>query len=375
MSNRSWSIVPEQDPRHCLPDDLRARDVFGGRDCGYLEQMRPFVREFSRPGELVFDPFCGFATTLLAAELEGRRGLGTEADATRARIAQERLARERCSQQTVLRGGCLDLAATLPTVDLILTSVPYFGCRWPAEANESQLYAMASYVEFLESFRTIFAALKPRLARGGFIICMAENLRLGEQFVPLAWDVARLLGERFTMCDERVLVYEREGRDTPAPALATNRAHEYALVAQNVPRAIDISETLTIVRALQKEFPALVLHGGFARMLTGESQTLPADADVLAPFDTALLARVAAWLEARHFRILRWGAPITAATVAIAAPRSHYFRADRLGADGGLVSLDLDFDDDDVRYAHARRTVVDVDGIQISTDVDRSLLR
>ena len=134
MNNRSWSIVPEQDPRYCLPADLRERDVFAGRDCGYVEQMRPFIGQFSKPSDLVFDPFCGFATTLVAAHLEGRSGIGTEADAARAAIATERLQRHQCSSQTVLVGGCLDHAANLPQVNLILTSVPYFGCRWPGDA-------------------------------------------------------------------------------------------------------------------------------------------------------------------------------------------------------------------------------------------------
>jgi len=373
MSNRSWSIVPEQDAQYRLPDDLRSRDVFGGRDCGYLEQMRPFIREFSGPDALVFDPFCGFATTLLAAELEGRRGLGTETDASRADIARERLARARCTRQTVLQGGCLDLATTLPTVDLILTSVPYFGCRWPAAASDSQLYTMPSYAHYLDSMRDIFAAMKSRLAPDGFIVCMAENVRLGEHFVPLAWDVARLLGERFTMCDERVLVYERDGIDIPVPAIATNRAHEYALIARNVPRALDLGETLTIVRALQAEVPALLVHGSLARMLAGDSRVVPADADLLAPFDNALLACVTAWLEARHFRILRWGAPIDAATAAVAAPRSHYLRAERLTAAGRLVAIDLSFDDDDTQYARAGESTVIVDGIRVTTAA--SLLR
>ena len=149
MSNRSWSIVPEQDPRYCLPTNLRQQDPFGGRDCGYVEQMRPFIQQFSKQGDVVFDPFCGFATTLLAAHLEGRRGIGTEADAARAAIARERLRRHDCDLQTVLAGGCLEHVSTLPQVDLILTSVPYFGCRWPGEAVDAQLYDTSSYANYL----------------------------------------------------------------------------------------------------------------------------------------------------------------------------------------------------------------------------------
>ncbi|UIY31006.1 site-specific DNA-methyltransferase [Neorhizobium galegae] len=40
-----------------------------------LEQL---VRTFSRPGELVLDPFCGSGSSLLAAKCQGRDFLGIE---------------------------------------------------------------------------------------------------------------------------------------------------------------------------------------------------------------------------------------------------------------------------------------------------------
>ncbi|MGO4776342.1 DNA methyltransferase, partial [Lysobacter sp. 2RAB21] len=93
MDSRSWLLLQPDPPEHDLPADLRARDRFGGRDCGWVAQMRPFVRHFSQPGQCVFDPFCGFGTTLLAAALEGRAGCGIEIDAARAELARERLRR------------------------------------------------------------------------------------------------------------------------------------------------------------------------------------------------------------------------------------------------------------------------------------------
>lgn len=45
-----------------------------------LDLMRWLVRSYSRPGDLVADPFAGRGTTVLAAALEGRRYFGCEKD-------------------------------------------------------------------------------------------------------------------------------------------------------------------------------------------------------------------------------------------------------------------------------------------------------
>lgn len=45
-----------------------------------LATMRRLVRDYSLPGDLIVDPFAGWATTILACALEGRRAIGAEMD-------------------------------------------------------------------------------------------------------------------------------------------------------------------------------------------------------------------------------------------------------------------------------------------------------
>lgn len=59
-----------------------------------LALMLDLVADFSEPGELVLDPFCGSGTTGVAALRLGRRFVGVEIDATYAALARERLASE-----------------------------------------------------------------------------------------------------------------------------------------------------------------------------------------------------------------------------------------------------------------------------------------
>lgn len=79
----------------CLPGAYEAPTVkdSGIAGCKPLDLMRTIVRDYSRPGDLVCDPFAGSGTTLLAAMIEGRRAIGAEQKPEHYDIARARLDR------------------------------------------------------------------------------------------------------------------------------------------------------------------------------------------------------------------------------------------------------------------------------------------
>ena len=79
----------------CLPGAYEAPTVKNAGLAGAkpLDLMRAIVRDYSRPGDLVCDPFVGSGTTLLAAVMEGRRAVGAEQKREHYDIAHARLAR------------------------------------------------------------------------------------------------------------------------------------------------------------------------------------------------------------------------------------------------------------------------------------------
>ncbi|MEO4048665.1 DNA methyltransferase [Pseudomonas sp. CAU 1711] len=342
MDSRSWMLLEQEDPRWRLPDDLRRRDPFAARDCGWVEQMRPFIRQFSRPGERVLDPFCGFASTLLAAHLEERAGLGYEIDPARAELARERLARHGAMAQRVVAA---DILREPPQggIDLCLTNIPYFGCGW-ASGDPDQLYASADYAGYLQRLGERLRLIRQLLAPGRYCIVMAENPQLGGQMLPLAWDVARLLAGQLQLCEERVLLYPKPVEALAPMSCHSDRSHEYALILRKQAEAPAPEAGLALLRAMQAAGLRFALFGSFAAWLEDAARPWPADIDLLLPAEDAAVNALLAWLQGQGFALSCWQQPLEL-PVRLAEYRGrYYFRAERLQRGGERLRLDLCFE-------------------------------
>lgn len=57
-----------------------------------VDLMRALVRDYTKPGDLILDPYAGTGSTLLAAESENRRSIGCEIDPKTYLFASKRIA-------------------------------------------------------------------------------------------------------------------------------------------------------------------------------------------------------------------------------------------------------------------------------------------
>ena len=72
--------------QHKLPAEFQYEDL------RYAEELvAHFLRQYTRPGDTVLDPFAGFGTTLIVAEAMERAPYGIEIDARRAGYIRSRL--------------------------------------------------------------------------------------------------------------------------------------------------------------------------------------------------------------------------------------------------------------------------------------------
>ncbi|WP_432839349.1 TRM11 family SAM-dependent methyltransferase [Dactylosporangium sp. CA-092794] len=220
MGISSWRVLTGEDDEFAAPTAIA--------QCAWVSQLRPLIAELSKPGDLVFDPFAGWGTTLIACAAEGRRGIGVEISPSRVEQARERLAGH--PDQTMLCGDARTPPVAADSIDLVLTDLPYFGTALDAGSDaDGTLYALREYKDYLGALDEVFAALATVLRPGGIAVVCAQNRRIADRFVPLAWDTARVLGQHLTLGDERVHLYDKAA--SGSDPLVTNRAHEYVLLA------------------------------------------------------------------------------------------------------------------------------------------------
>lgn len=208
-----------------------------------------FIKFFTKEGMTVLDPFSGIGSTVLAAARTGRYGIGIELNPKYARLSKLRIAE---NQGQIINGNSLDLDEfNLPTIDFSISSPPYWDVlnrstkdfkkireSKDLDVNYSDTAAdlgnMDNYEEFIETLRSLYSKVHDVLKPGGFNIVIIKNVKKDGKFFPLAWDLARAMGEDWELKDEKIWIQDKVGL---APygyphSWASNIIHHYCLIFQ-----------------------------------------------------------------------------------------------------------------------------------------------
>lgn len=215
------------------------------------------VEIFSKKKELILDPFLGSGTTLIAANLLGRHGVGIELSKEYVDLANRRIKGLRLnftSKSTEMFDSKIyneDIFKTIKllkpnSVDLVITSPPYWNIlteRRSADRKEIRKYSNSkedlgniySYEEFMERLGTAFSEIYKILKIGKYCILIVMDIRKKSKFYPFHIDLIEKLSDKGYILDD-IIIWDRQKeynnmRPLGYPSVfRVNKVHEYILI-------------------------------------------------------------------------------------------------------------------------------------------------
>jgi DNA modification methylase len=225
-----------------------------------------FIEFFTKREQVVLDPMAGTGSTLVAALRARRHSYGIELNPIYANIATQVVADEKGAlgaqgehlNAVMITGDASNIAEiirnnNIPTIDYVLTSPPYWnmlrvrGAKTQKErrssdeldvfySNDTQdLGNIDDYALFLKRLTDIYVSLKPYLRERAYLTIIVKNIKKGGLIYPLAWDLARELGQTYRLKDERIWLQDNV-RLAPygmGNAWVSNTFHHYCLQFRN----------------------------------------------------------------------------------------------------------------------------------------------
>lgn len=186
-----------------LPSRFHHEDVRASEN-----MLEFFINEFTEKGKVVFDPFAGFGTTLIAAEEMGRIGYGIEYSKPKADYVQGLLAHP----ERLIHGDSRNLLEyDLPLFDLCLTSPPYTNASDDENPFVDYRQKGFDYPSYLQAMGGIFSQVAQKLNPSGHVVIEASNLKKNGQVTTLAWDIALEVSRLLHFEGETVICWDKYG--------------------------------------------------------------------------------------------------------------------------------------------------------------------
>ena len=220
------------------------------------------VRFFTKPGQTVLDPFLGIGSTLKAAAIEGRNGIGIELSEEFARLSSERLAAELMEEsqdstrQEVLHGDARELLQQLEenSVDLLLTSPPYWNILHKkdhkakqereskglktrySEADSRDLGNIDDYGDFLDELSKVICECQRVVKPKKYAAIVVSDFREGPRLRMFHADLANRMESDGWILKGITVLYQAHKRIFPygyPTSYVPNIHHQYILILQN----------------------------------------------------------------------------------------------------------------------------------------------
>ena len=186
-----------------LPSRFHHEDVRASEN-----MLEHFIKEYTSEGQVVFDPFAGFGTTLLVAEETGRIGYGIEYSKPKAEYVRNLIAHP----EHLIEGDSRNLLQyDLPNFDLCLTSPPYTNENDSENPFVDYRQKGFDYPSYLTEMGNIFSQVAQKLNPTGHVVIEAANLKKQGHVTTLAWDIAREVSKVLHFDGEIMIGWDKYG--------------------------------------------------------------------------------------------------------------------------------------------------------------------
>ena len=206
-----------------------------------------FIRFFTKEGQNVLDPFAGIGSTLVGCRRTGRIGYGIELNPKYYEIIKKRVPE---FENNIFNDDCRNIdRLPLPKIHYSISSPPYWDVLnrstdgFKKEREEKGLDVRYSdshkdlgnihdYEEFLREVCSVYIKMYDMLVDGDYITIIVKNVKKVGKLYPLAWDMARILGEKYVLKDEKLWIQDKIGLSPYGYPFswASNILHHYCLI-------------------------------------------------------------------------------------------------------------------------------------------------
>ncbi len=180
---------------------------FRGDDVRFSESLAEyFIQQYTKPGDVVFDPFAGYGTTLRVAERLNRVSYGLEVNKRRSEYVRTLLQHP----DHLILGDSRCLAEYgLPRFDFSLTSPPYMSKDDREDPFTAYTLPGSGYGAYLRDLQQIYAQMLRLMKPGARVVIEAGNLKVNNKVTTLAWDIAHIVGQVLVFEGEMVIEWNR----------------------------------------------------------------------------------------------------------------------------------------------------------------------